>query len=84
MQNEIEPFKLLAESRLFLILLALMVVLNFLSDRFLTADNLTNVLWSACLIGIMTTGAIYAPITGGIDLSIGPRQPHSRASSPTS
>ena len=63
--------KLLAESRLFLILLALMVVLNFLSDRFLTVDNLTNVLWSVCLIGIMTTGAIYAPITGGIDLSIG-------------
>lgn len=63
--------KLLAESRLFLILLAMMVVLNFLSDRFLTVDNLTNVLWSVCLIGIMTTGAIYAPITGGIDLSIG-------------
>lgn len=38
--------KLLAESRLFLILLALMVVLNFVSDRFLTVDNLTNVLWS--------------------------------------
>ena len=63
--------KLLAESRLFLILLAMMVVLNFVSDRFLTVDNLTNVLWSVCLIGIMTTGAIYAPITGGIDLSIG-------------
>lgn len=63
--------KLMAESRLFLILLALMVVLNFVSDRFLTVDNLTNVLWSVCLIGIMTTGAIYAPITGGIDLSIG-------------
>ena len=63
--------KLIAESRLFGILLLMMVVLHFMSDRFLTVDNLTNVLWSVCLIGIMTTGAIYAPITGGIDLSVG-------------
>ena len=58
------------ELRLFGVLLALMVVLSLISDRFLTVDNLTNVLWSVCLIGIMTTGAIYAPITGGIDLSV--------------
>ena len=63
--------QLLGESRLFGILLLMMVVLHFVSDRFLTVDNLTNVLWSVCLIGIMTTGAIYAPITGGIDLSVG-------------
>ena len=58
------------ELRLFGVLLALMVILSLISDRFLTVDNLTNVLWSVCLIGIMTTGAIYAPITGGIDLSV--------------
>ncbi len=63
--------QLLSESRLFGILLLMMLVLHFVSDRFLTVDNLTNVLWSVCLIGIMTTGAIYAPITGGIDLSVG-------------
>lgn len=60
----------LVELRLFGVLLGLMVVLSLISDRFLTIDNLTNVLWSVCLIGIMTTGAIYAPITGGIDLSV--------------
>ena len=58
------------ELRLFGVLLALMVILSLISDRFLTVDNLTNVLWSVCLIGIMTTGAVYAPITGGIDLSV--------------
>ncbi len=63
--------KLMSDSRLFGILLLMMLVLHFVSDRFLTVDNLTNVLWSVCLIGIMTTGAIYAPITGGIDLSVG-------------
>ncbi len=62
--------RLLVKFRLFGILLLLMLVLSFVSDRFLTVDNLTNVLWSVCLIGIMATGAIYAPITGGIDLSV--------------
>lgn len=59
------------EARLFGILLLMMLFLSMISDRFLTVDNLTNVLWSVCLIGIMSTGAIYAPITGGIDLSVG-------------
>ncbi len=62
--------RLLVDLRLFWILLLLMAVLSLVSDRFLTIDNLTNVLWSVCLIGIMATGAIYAPITGGIDLSV--------------
>lgn len=63
--------QLIVDFRLFGILLLLMLVLSFVSDRFLTVDNLTNVLWSVCLIGIMSVGAIYAPITGGIDLSVG-------------
>ncbi|MBS1228035.1 MAG: ribose transporter permease protein [Proteobacteria bacterium] len=62
--------QLLLDLRLFWILLLLMALLSVASDRFLTIDNLTNVLWSVCLIGIMCTGAIYAPITGGIDLSV--------------
>ncbi len=60
----------LASSRLLLILLLLMGVLSLVSNRFLTLENLTNVLWSVCLIGIMCSGAIYSPITGGIDLSV--------------
>lgn len=63
--------QLMVDFRLFGILLLLMLALSFVSDRFLTVDNLTNVLWSVCLIGIMSVGAIYAPITGGIDLSVG-------------
>lgn len=63
--------RLLAKFRLFGILILLMVALSFISNRFLTLENLTNVLWSVCLIGIMCSGFIYAPITGGIDLSVG-------------
>lgn len=57
--------------RLLLVLFPLMAVLSILSPRFLTLDNLTNVVWSVCLIGILSSGAIYPRITGGIDLSLG-------------
>ena len=59
------------ELRLLLVLLPLMAVLTILSPRFLSLDNLSNVLWSICLIGILSSGAIYPRITGGIDLSLG-------------
>ena len=62
---------LLARFRLLLIVLAVAAVLAIIYPRFLTASNLTNVLWSVCVIAIMCTGAIYTPITGGIDLSVG-------------
>lgn len=63
--------KVLKRFRLLFVLLLLMVVLSFLSPYFLTQQNLSNVLWSVCVIAIMCCGAIYAPITGGIDLSVG-------------
>lgn len=62
---------LLARFRLLFIVLAVAAVLAIIYPRFLTASNLTNVLWSVCVIAIMCTGAIYTPITGGIDLSVG-------------
>lgn len=61
----------LARFRLLFIVLAVAAVLAIIYPRFLTASNLTNVLWSVCVIAIMCTGAIYTPITGGIDLSVG-------------
>ncbi len=63
--------QLLKDLRLFFVLILLMAVLSVLSPRFLTLGNLSNVLWSVCIIGIMCSGFIYAPITGGIDLSVG-------------
>lgn len=60
-----------ARFRLLLIVLLLGLLLAILYPRFLTVSNLSNVFWSICVIGIMCTGAIYTPITGGIDLSVG-------------
>lgn len=64
-----KPFS--TEVRLLFILIPLMVLLTALSPRFLTVDNLSNVVWSVCIIGILSSGAIYPRITGGIDLSLG-------------
>lgn len=61
----------LARFRLLFIVVAVGAILAMIYPRFLTASNLANVLWSVCVIGIMCTGAIYTPITGGIDLSVG-------------
>jgi ribose transport system permease protein len=63
--------KLKADLRLPLVLVALMVGLALISPRFLTISNLSNVLWSVCVISILASGAIYAPVTGGIDLGVG-------------
>ena len=62
---------LAAELKLIFVLLPLMAVLTILSPRFLSMSNLSNVLWSVSLIGILSSGAIYPRITGGIDLSLG-------------
>ena len=40
--------KMTGELRLFGVLLLLMLALSLISDRFLSVDNLTNVLWSVC------------------------------------
>ena len=61
----------LARFRLLFIVLAVGAVMAIIYPRFLTPGNLTNVLWSVCVIAIMCAGAIYTPISGGIDLSVG-------------
>jgi ribose transport system permease protein len=52
-------------------LLALSVTLTFVSDRFLTWDNVSNIGRQASINGIIATGMTCVIITGGIDLSVG-------------
>lgn len=55
-----------------LILLACLAVLTILRpNSFPTVSNLSNVLWSISVYGIMTSGTIFVFLLGGIDLSIG-------------
>lgn len=55
-----------------LILVACFLILTILRpNAFPTVSNLSNVLWSISVYGIMTSGTIFVFLVGGIDLSIG-------------
>jgi ribose transport system permease protein len=56
---------------LLLSLLLLCLVLTLSSDRFLTADNLINVLRQASINGIISIGMMLVILTRGLDLSVG-------------
>lgn len=56
---------------LLLSLLLLCVGLSLASDRFLTVDNLTNVLRQSSINGIISVGMMMVILTRGIDLSVG-------------
>jgi len=52
-------------------LLLLCLALSLLSDRFLTANNLTNILRQSTINGIIAVGMTLVIFTRGIDLSVG-------------
>lgn len=51
--------------------LLLCLALTLLSDRFLTVDNIVNVLRQSTINGIIAIGMTYVILTAGIDLSVG-------------
>lgn len=56
---------------LILVLLLSVVILSFVSDAFLTVNNLMNVLRQVSINGILAVGMTLVILTAGIDLSIG-------------
>lgn len=71
------PLAALPADRLFVVfsrltaLLVLLVALSFVSEHFLTWNNLINVLRQAALTFLMAAGLTLVVLTGGIDLSVG-------------
>jgi len=53
------------------LLIAVCIVTASLSDSFLSAYNVENVLRRSALFGILSIGVAFVIITGGIDLSLG-------------
>lgn len=51
--------------------LLICLALTLLSDRFLTIDNIVNVLRQSTINGIIAIGMTYVILTAGIDLSVG-------------
>jgi ribose transport system permease protein len=52
-------------------LIALMLIFFIASPRFLTVSNISSILLSTAVIGILAVGTTFVIITGGIDLSLG-------------
>lgn len=63
--------ELLQRYGLILVFLLLCLALTFLSDRFLTVNNMVNVLRQSTINGIIAIGMTYVILTAGIDLSVG-------------
>ena len=51
--------------------LLMLVVAGFLSDKFYSGDNITNVLRQSVPLGLAALGILFVILTGGIDLSVG-------------
>lgn len=54
-----------------IVFVAMIVVSLFLTDRFLTVDNITNILRQSVPLGVVSLGLLFVILTGGIDLSVG-------------
>ncbi len=63
--------RLLERFGLLLCLLLLVLVLSLVTDRFLTVDNLTNVVRQSSINAIIAVGVMLVILTRGIDLSVG-------------
>jgi len=71
MFRKIKLVNLKTEGTLVIILLVLGIGLNFATDRFLTAGNLSNLVRQTSVSGIVALGMTFVIISGGIDLSVG-------------
>jgi len=61
----------LPKSYLILVLLAIMVIGNFVSPDFMTVRNAGNVVDFSSIVALLAVGQFYVILTGGIDLSVG-------------
>jgi ribose/xylose/arabinose/galactoside ABC-type transport system permease subunit len=59
------------EMNILLVLVALIIFFSIMSNRFLSYMNITNLLRSTSIIGVVSIGMTFVIISGGIDLSVG-------------
>lgn len=59
------------ENYLYIILILMFFLSGMLSDKFLTKQNIINIMTQNAVICIIALGMLYVIITGGIDLSVG-------------
>jgi erythritol transport system permease protein len=70
-RQKLKVFNLILELRAFIALIVLIVVFSFLSDSYLTWDNLVTMTRHVAINAILAIGMLLVILTGGIDLSVG-------------
>ena len=63
--------KFFANNSTLLVFFVMLIIANFLSDRFYSPENITNVLRQSVPLGLAAIGMLFVILTGGIDLSVG-------------
>ncbi len=63
--------RLLLDNSTIVVFICMLIIAAFLSDRFYSEDNITNVLRQSVPLGLAALGMLFVILTGGIDLSIG-------------
>lgn len=69
--TQLDVFQLLLRGRAFIALILVLIVFSFLSDTFLTTQNLVIMAKQVAVNAIVAIGMTYVILTGGIDLSVG-------------
>jgi len=59
------------EMNILVVLIVLIIFFSIMSNRFLSFMNITNLLRSTSIIGVVSIGMTFVIISGGIDLSVG-------------
>ena len=57
--------------RILFIIVLLVIISSFLSDKFLTFNNVSNIMRQISVNGILACGMTFVMLTGGFDLSVG-------------
>jgi ribose transport system permease protein len=60
-----------ANFRIVFIIIGLIIVSSFLSDKFLSVSNISNIMRQISVNGILACGMTFVLLTGGFDLSVG-------------
>lgn len=61
----------LINQKILILLVVLMIILSFVTDTFLTVENLVNILFQSTINGIIAIGMTYLIIAKELDLSVG-------------
>ena len=70
-ENLFKRFTRIEEGNLIIIMIILIFVLWLLNDKFLSFNNIANLLRQTAIIGVLAVGMTFVILSAGIDLSVG-------------